>query len=243
MNVHSRCVAAFFSAPTARIPTGARPIMTFSSRVIPPGSAEERVLEILEKLRPVFVEKGFDGASMQDLARAAGMSVGNFYRYFPSKSAIVEAMIGIDLRELEAMFALILQSDDPMQRFREAVRLRITQQDCEGEGQLWAEITAAAMRKAEIGEAARRMEEGVLHNLCCVFAAATGQPLAEVRARHQTEAEFILILVKGMSMRHCSVTAPQYDNLVQLVLRKIDAVLDEITEGHSARTAKVTVHA
>lgn len=39
---------------------------------------------------------------MQDLARAAGMSVGNFYRYFPSKAAIVQAMCGYDLAEIGA---------------------------------------------------------------------------------------------------------------------------------------------
>ena len=38
---------------------------------IPP--AEERSLEILASIRRAFAEKGFDGASMQDLARAAGM--------------------------------------------------------------------------------------------------------------------------------------------------------------------------
>ena len=51
-----------------------------------------REYEILDNIRHTFAEKGFDGASMQDLARAAGMSVGNFYRYFPSKAAMVEAI-------------------------------------------------------------------------------------------------------------------------------------------------------
>ncbi len=33
---------------------------------------EERSHEILASIRQAFAEKGFDGASMQDLARAAG---------------------------------------------------------------------------------------------------------------------------------------------------------------------------
>ena len=44
---------------------------------------EDRSTGILEAARRAFAEKGFDGASMQDIARAAGMSAGNFYRYFP----------------------------------------------------------------------------------------------------------------------------------------------------------------
>lgn len=52
--------------------------------VVPDPKNDQKVAEILSRLRDTFAEKGFDGASMQDLARAAGMSVGNFYRYFPS---------------------------------------------------------------------------------------------------------------------------------------------------------------
>ena len=47
-----------------------------------PTTPDRRQTDILEAVHGTFVEKGFDGASMQDLARAAGMSVGNFYRYF-----------------------------------------------------------------------------------------------------------------------------------------------------------------
>ncbi len=47
-----------------------------------PTAIDRRQMDILEAVHSTFVEKGFDGASMQDLARAAGMSVGNFYRYF-----------------------------------------------------------------------------------------------------------------------------------------------------------------
>ena len=50
---------------------------------------------------------------MQDLARAAGMSVGNFYRYFPSKAAIVEQLIAHDLAEMEGHFAEIMTSPFP----------------------------------------------------------------------------------------------------------------------------------
>ena len=72
--------------------------------------ADQRTAEILASARMVFAEKGFDGASMQDLARKAGMSVGNFYRYFPSKSAIVESLISQDMARLEQDFASILEN-------------------------------------------------------------------------------------------------------------------------------------
>ena len=99
----------------------------------------------LDAVRQAFVTKGFDGASMQDLARAAGMSVGNFYRYFPSKAAIVQAMCGYDLAEIEGEFAQIQTSDTPMICLRDRILNHFSEESLK-DGQLWAEITAAEVR-------------------------------------------------------------------------------------------------
>ena len=87
----------------------------------PPDPREAREAEILQSIRTTFAEKGFDGASMQELARAAGMSVGNFYRYFPSKAAMVEAMIRRDIADVEVKFAEVLGAPDPLAALRHAL--------------------------------------------------------------------------------------------------------------------------
>ena len=43
--------------------------------------------------RQVFLSAGFDGASMNDIARAAGVSKGTLYAYFNSKDELFEAII------------------------------------------------------------------------------------------------------------------------------------------------------
>ncbi len=48
--------------------------------------ASKRALDILDQVKSVFALNGFDGTSMQDLAQATQMSVGNFYRYFPPRT-------------------------------------------------------------------------------------------------------------------------------------------------------------
>lgn len=53
---------------------------------------EARRQEILEAARSVFVDKGCDAASMQDISKAAGVSAGNIYRYFPNKDALIVAV-------------------------------------------------------------------------------------------------------------------------------------------------------
>ena len=55
------------------------------------GGAKRR--QIMEGARTVFLEPGFDGASIYDIARAAGVSKGTLYAYFNSKEELFEAII------------------------------------------------------------------------------------------------------------------------------------------------------
>ncbi|KQW22050.1 TetR family transcriptional regulator [Afipia sp. Root123D2] len=49
--------------------------------------------QILDGARRVFMELGFDGASMGEIARAAGVSKGTLYVYFADKNALFEAIV------------------------------------------------------------------------------------------------------------------------------------------------------
>lgn len=191
-----------------------------------PAPAEERSLEILASIRQAFAEKGFDGASMQDLARAAGMSVGNFYRYFPSKAAIVQAMCGFDLAEIQGEFAEIQTSDRPMACLRDRI-LNHFSEDALKDGQLWAEITAAAIRKPEIGEAARQMEETIVSLLATIFAHATRRSVEDARIRYEGQCLILVMLVKAMATRtaQCGPASPA---LAAQVVGIIDAILNDI---------------
>ena len=67
----------------------------------------ERRAHILAAARRCFVQDGFHGTSMQDLVDEAGVSSGAFYRYFPSKDAVIEA---IAAENLEQVVGVIRQS-------------------------------------------------------------------------------------------------------------------------------------
>lgn len=57
-----------------------------------------KATQILDGARKVFLADGFDGASMNDVARVAGVSKGTIYTYFPSKDALFAALIRHDMR-------------------------------------------------------------------------------------------------------------------------------------------------
>ncbi|MGO9485379.1 MAG: TetR/AcrR family transcriptional regulator [Rhodomicrobium sp.] len=63
--------------------------------------------QILEGARRIFLHDGFDGASIGDIVRAAGVSKGTLYAYFPSKEKLFEALMIEDRREqAEALFTI-----------------------------------------------------------------------------------------------------------------------------------------
>src|ERR1700710_481175 len=49
--------------------------------------------QILDGARRLFMDLGFDGASMGEIARAAGVSKGTLYVYFADKNRLFEAIV------------------------------------------------------------------------------------------------------------------------------------------------------
>src|SRR5213079_384895 len=49
--------------------------------------------QILDGARKVFMDLGFDAASMNEIARSAGVSKGTLYVYFADKNRLFEAIL------------------------------------------------------------------------------------------------------------------------------------------------------
>lgn len=162
--------------------------------------SDDRTLTILDGVRQAFADKGFDGASMQDLARAASMSAGNFYRYFPSKDAIVEAMIARDLAEMKVLFGAVLASSDPASALVDTFDRRLADLDCD-EGPLWAEVDAAANRKPEIARIVLSMETEICGYLTAILGRIADRPTDEAATRYRSHALFLVMLFKASAQR------------------------------------------
>ena len=66
---------------------------------------ESRRQQILDAACDCVRQAGFHGASMADIAKAAGLSVGQIYRYFDNKEAIIADIVAQDLAEMREKFA------------------------------------------------------------------------------------------------------------------------------------------
>jgi len=66
---------------------------------------EARRQQILDAACDCVRQAGFHGASMAEIAKTAGLSVGQIYRYFENKEAIIAAIVAQDLAEMREKFA------------------------------------------------------------------------------------------------------------------------------------------
>jgi AcrR family transcriptional regulator len=79
--------------------------------------AKATVEAILTATARVLVKDGYDGASTNRIAAAAGVSIGSLYQYFPSKEALVGTLLDRHLAEMVSVFEETVQrvGDAPLE--------------------------------------------------------------------------------------------------------------------------------
>lgn len=77
---------------------------------------------MLEAAERAMVKKGYEKATMQDIAAEAGCAAGTFYLYFKNKEVLFEAIVAQHARALfSAGRAAMKETDDPLEKVRRSV--------------------------------------------------------------------------------------------------------------------------
>jgi AcrR family transcriptional regulator len=82
--------------------------------------AQATVDAIIQATARVLVEDGYDRASTNRIAQAAGVSIGSLYQYFPSKEALVAALVEAHLDRMMEAMTRKLQDETPADLRRSA---------------------------------------------------------------------------------------------------------------------------
>jgi AcrR family transcriptional regulator len=120
-------------------------------------SAKRR--QILDGARKVFLDLGFDGASMGEIARACAVSKGTLYVYFADKYRLFEATLEEERIEQDKTAFNFDPARDAETTLREFGRAYIGVQCRPGGGSAIRTVMAIAERMPEVG---RRYYENVL---------------------------------------------------------------------------------
>jgi len=86
--------------------------------------------QIIEGARRVFIDKGFEAASMNDITREAGVSKGTIYVYFANKEELFEALIEEERSTIfKNMYDVLDHADDlreTLVKFGKVLAMKIT---------------------------------------------------------------------------------------------------------------------
>jgi AcrR family transcriptional regulator len=107
--------------------------------------------QILDGARKVFMDLGFDGASMNEIARSAGVSKGTLYVYFADKNRLFEAMIEEEVLERGQLSFNLDPARDVVTTLREFGQTFIQWQCRPGGGSSTRTVMAIAERMPELG--------------------------------------------------------------------------------------------
>lgn len=75
--------------------------------------AQRNYERLLSAAVAVFTERGADDASLEEIARRAGVGIGTLYRHFPTRSALLEAVYRDQVEALRARADELVASDAP----------------------------------------------------------------------------------------------------------------------------------
>jgi AcrR family transcriptional regulator len=80
--------------------------------------AQRNRIRLLETAKAAFAEKG-PGASLDEIARTAGVGAGTLYRHFPTRDALIEAVYRNETEQLVAAATRLADTQSPTGALRE----------------------------------------------------------------------------------------------------------------------------
>lgn len=122
---------------------------------------DQQVQRILDAAKSCFLRSGFQGASMQHICAEAAMSPGALYRYFPSKEAIIAAIVEADRRTDAEVLACMGEKKSVAEGVLAAALAYIRHVHESGSAPLFIEIRAESMRNPAVRQASLRCMEMV----------------------------------------------------------------------------------
>ncbi|WP_439660626.1 TetR/AcrR family transcriptional regulator [Lentzea sp. HUAS TT2] len=166
-------------------------------RTVDPVKHAEKKRHITDTAAGLFAQKGFERTTVADICRAADISTGSLFHYFPTKRAIFREIFVQDAEDNAAMFARARELS-PWDGVRLMVdHLCVPALDRSVAG-LVLEVVAQASRDPELWELVGRNEQTVRDELADLLQQAhdAGQITLPVSAR--TAASWAQGLVDGL---------------------------------------------
>ena len=158
---------------------------------------EAKRQHILQAATALFIKHGFHPTGMAAICEAAGMSAGALYRYFPSKTDIIRAIVEREQAEADAMFGGLEDAKDFPRAVADMIIDTIEFVSDRTYGRLALEIAAEGARDAEVEAIIVESEHANRASLAARIAQARKAGLVSASIDPEACAHVLQMLVNG----------------------------------------------
>jgi AcrR family transcriptional regulator len=177
---------------------------------------------ILEHALRLFAERGYASTPVDAIVKAAGISPGLLYHYFPSKQAVLAALFEESLADVRASFAAADAEPEPRKRL--PVLLRATAVIVKSRRDFWALSYGVRMQREVLAGLGPEVQKsaGVIRAVLERYLKRAGWP------RPALEASLLFAQIDGLHQHY--VLDPDHYPL--------DALIDTLAARYSAPPAR-----
>ena len=200
-------------------------------RTVDPERHQARRQQILEAAVACFMRKGFHATRTAEICAEAGMSPGNLFHYFPTKEAIIAAIVEEDQRETAERFAAAASADNLYGALIAIVEESLALLADPVYTRIGLEVLAEAVRNPDVFANVARSEAGRKAQLVRLLDTAVERQQARLTMPPAQVADWILLLLDGAFGR--AMVEERFDAQAyrSLVLGALAAVVVPVGEG------------
>lgn len=163
---------------------------------------------ILQAATECFAAKGFHRTSTAEICAKAEMSPGNLFHYFPSKQAIIDAIVEEEGSETTAYFAEAGQASDLFAELLAFMDVILALASDPAYLKLRLEITAEAARDRHVGMLVARNDADLQDALNALLRNAAARGQVDPKLDPATSARWVNALIDGVFCR--TATDPDF---------------------------------
>lgn len=187
--------------------------------VVTSGAAGNLREQILSAAASCFRERGIKATKMQEIAKRAGICVGNFYNYFENKDAIIDEFAQREVarlaREIDEIVNGRVSLEEQRRQFRESLRKQLAVQ----RARVKIEILEEAARNSSMGEIVKRSDAQVRELIKKMHRSRSSAEVSDEEIEVMVEMD--MALVDGMAFR--LIAHPELD-----IERMINAIVKTV---------------
>jgi AcrR family transcriptional regulator len=189
-------------------------------RTVDPAKHAAKRRAIVDAAAGCFAEKGLERTTTADICRAAGISSGSLFHYFPSKRAVFTAIFEEDAVETAARLAAAAEADDPWAALLDVVTELAGQLAHPAVARLVLEAAAQAARDDEFAHLIHRNDSALRDGLAVLVEQAADTGLIDPGIPSRAAAGWVVGLLDAIISR--ASLDPDLDRAAELaILRTI----------------------